>query len=327
MLKTCLKPQLMRLVFAFAAVYIIWGSTYLGIKVALESMPPFFMVGVRFLIAGLVMYGWTRIKGTPKPEPAHLLSTLILGVLLLGFGTTGVVLAERSLATGLVSLLVAMVPLFIVLFDWLRPSGKAPEMPVILGVLLGICGLAFLLGPNKFMSGGTDIGAVMCVVVGSMGSAAGALYSRSAKLPSSQLQTAGLEMLFAGIVLLLISFCAGEFSLVQHTHFSERSLWALAYLVVFGSMVAFSAYVWLLKQVHPSQVATYAYVNPVVAVLLGWSMAGESITVQTVIGAGIILSSVWLITQSPRKLVIKIDPGKTMKVKAAVSKRKEEALT
>jgi drug/metabolite transporter (DMT)-like permease len=321
MFKARFNPHLLRLVSAFALVYIIWGSTYLGIKVALESMPPFFMVGARFLVAGLVMYGWTHLRGAPRPEPRHLLSTFILGILLLGFGTTGVVLAERSLPSGLVSLLVAMVPFFIVLFDWLRPSGKAPTMHIIFGVLLGIGGLAFLLGPSKFAAGGIDLGALLCVTVGSMGSAAGALYSRSAKLPSSQLQTAGLEMLFAGIVLLLISFAAGEFSLVQHTSFSERSLWALAYLVVFGSMVAFSAYVWLLKEVHPSRVATYAYVNPVVAVLLGWSMAGESITIQTVFGAAIILSSVWLITQSPRKLVIKVEAVK------GVQKAKEGALT
>lgn len=301
-------PDKVKVILAFLVVYLVWGSTYVAIRFTLESMPPFLMVAIRFLIAGVLMFGWTMMRGEPRPQKAHIMPTAVLGVLLLVFGSTGVVLAERSVPSGLVSLLVATVPVYIVLLQWLRPGGVAPGKRVVAGLIVGILGLALLLNPDKFAAkNGIDMMGVVCVLVGSLGSAVGALYARSAKLPASQQVAAGMEMLFAGVVLFIIAACAGEFSYFQHFNVSLKSALALAYLIVFGSMLAFSAYGWLLKAVPADRVSTYAYVNPVVAVFLGWSLAGESITAQTVVGAAVILSAVLLITR----------PGPTAQLVAA----------
>ena len=303
-----MSPNKIKVILAFMVVYVVWGSTYVAIRFTLESMPPFLMVAIRFLIAGALMCAWTHVRGEPKPQKAHLLPTAILGILLLVFGSTGVVLAERSVPSGLVSLLVATVPVYIVLLQWLRPGGTAPGLRVVAGLVVGIVGLILLLGPAKVATNsGIDPFGVGCVLVGALGSAIGALYARSAKLPSSQQVAAGMEMLFAGAVLTVISACAGEFSYFQHFNLSLKSALALVYLIVFGSMLAFSAYGWLLKAVPADRVSSYAYVNPVVAVFLGWSLAGECITTQTIVGAAVILSAVLLITK----------PGPTAQLVAA----------
>jgi drug/metabolite transporter (DMT)-like permease len=289
----------LKIILAFVIVYIVWGSTYVATKITLESLPPFLMTAIRFLIAGAIMYGWASLRGAPRPERAHLLPTALLGILLLVFGSTGVALAVRSVPTGLVSLLVAIVPVYIVLLQWLRPGGIAPTKPVVAGIFVGMTGLIVLLGPDKFASNhGIDLFGVMCVMIGSLGSAIGALYARSARLPASGPQTAGMEMLFAGAVLIVISAIAGEFSFFQHFSLSLKSALSLLYLIVIGSMLAFSAYNWLLVKVPTTRVSTYAYVNPVVAVFLGWFLVGEGITTQTIVGAAIILSAVALITRS-----------------------------
>jgi drug/metabolite transporter (DMT)-like permease len=301
--KINLNAHQLRILFAFAVIYLVWGSTYVAIKFTLESLPPFLMVAVRFTIAGAIMYAWTRLRGAPRPDKSHYLPTAVLGTLLLVFGSTGVVLAERTVSSGVVSLLVATVPVYIVLLQWLRPGGLHPGRRVLAGLVLGMLGLALLLKPASFAAtgGGVDIFGVICVLIGSLGSAIGALYARSAKLPASQQLAAGMEMLFAGLILFVVSACAGEFSYFQHINVSLKSGLALLYLIVIGSMLAYTAYGWLLKMVHPSHVSTYAYVNPVVAVFLGWSLAGEGITAQTMIGAAVILSAVFLISRTPQK--------------------------
>lgn len=297
-----MTPDRLKVVLAFAVVYFVWGSTYIATKLSLESMPLFLMIGVRFLIAGSLMYIWMRLRGAAKPEKAHIVPSAVLGVLLLVFGSTGCALAVKSIPTGMVSLLVAIVPVYIVLLQWLRPGGVAPGKRVIAGLVVGMVGLVLLLGPDKVATNsGIDVFGVMCVLIGSLGSAIGALYARSAKLPSSQHLASGLQMLFAGLVLLIISVCAGEFSYFQHVNISLKSGLAFVYLVVFGSMLAFSAYGWLLRMVPPARVSTYAYVNPVVAVFLGWFLAGECVSVQTIVGAAVILSAVVLITKSGPK--------------------------
>jgi drug/metabolite transporter (DMT)-like permease len=300
-----LTPHQVKVLLAFITVYLVWGSTYVAIKFTLESMPPFLMVAIRFTIAGAIMYAAMRLRGAPKPDRSHVFSTAILGILLLVFGSTGVVLATRSVPTGVVSLLVATVPAYIVLLQWLKPGGMRPTKRVVIGLLLGTTGLALLLRPSSFAtSGGIDAFGVICVLIGSLGSAAGALYARSAKLPDSQHLASGMEMLFAGLILFVISFFAGEFSYFQHVNISMKSGLALLYLITFGSMLAFSAYGWLLKMVTPSRVSTYAYVNPVVAVFLGWVLAGEGVTTQTIIGASVILSAVFLISRGPAKVAV-----------------------
>lgn len=298
------KPNKIRIILAFLTIYLIWGSTYIAIKFALESFPPFLMGASRFFTAGILMCGWMLFRGAALPKRSHILPTLTLGCLLLVVGSMGVVLAEKTVPSGMVSLLVAMVPVFIVLLQWLKPQGIKPTKRVILGLITGVSGLVFLIEPQKFAGAESiDLVGVSFVLLGCLGSAAGAIYSRSAHLPDSQQLAAGMEMLFAGLVLFICSACAGEFkpSALAQLHISLVSGLSWLYLMVFGSMLAFSVYIWLLKQVNPAHVSTYAYVNPVVAIFLGWWLAGETISMQTFIGAGVILAAVWLITQSGPK--------------------------
>lgn len=299
--ESLLKSAWLKLVVAFAAVYLIWGSTYIAIKFALESMPPFLMVAFRFIIAGSLMYTFTRARGAARPEKVHLLPTFILGFLFLGVGGTGIVLAEKTLPTGLVSLLVANVPLYIVLIQWLKPGGSYPGTRILIGLALGVAGLLILVGPGKIIGGRIDFAGVAYVLIASICSAIAAVYSRTAVLPQSQQMSAGMQMIFGGVVILLVSACSGEFSSIQTLHITMKSFLALGYLIIFGSMVAFSAYVWLLARVNPSRVSTYAYVNPVVAIFLGWLLAHESITAETLIGTAVTLCAVWLITMTAPK--------------------------
>jgi len=217
------------------------------------------------------------------------------------FGSIGVVLAEKTVPSGMVSLLVAMVPVDIVLLQWLT-GGQKPTAKVITGLIIGVTGLVVLLEPAKLTGGaGIDFTGVVYVLLGCLGSAAGALYSRRANLPQSQQLAAGMEMLFAGLILFAIAAGAGELSQLGNIHISLKSFLAWLDLLVFGSMPAFSVYIWLLKHVNPAHVSTYAYVNPVVAIFLGCTLADETISPQTFIGAAIILLAVWLITQSNSK--------------------------
>ncbi|MDP3508661.1 MAG: EamA family transporter [Candidatus Melainabacteria bacterium] len=297
-----IKPSRIRIILAFLTIYLIWGSTYIAIKFALESFPPFLMGATRFFTAGLIMCGWMLLRGAPRPNRSHMLPTLALGILLLVIGNTGVVLAEKTVPSGMVSLLAATVPIFIVTLQWLKPKGIKPTKRVILGLITGLSGLVFLIEPQKFAGADSiDLLGVSFVLTGCLSSAVGAIYSRSAHLPSSQQLTAGLQMLFASLILFVCSACAGEFSQIEQLRISFLSGISWLYLVVFGSMIAFSVYIWLLKQVNPAHVSTYAYVNPIVAIFLGWWLAGETISIQTFFGAGVILAAVWLITQNGPK--------------------------
>jgi len=299
MLQSKISPDRLKVFVAFLIVYLVWGSTYIATRFSLESMPLFLMIAIRYLIAGSIMYVWMRMRGAPKPEKAHLVPTAVLGVLLLVFGSAGAAMAVRTVPTGMVSLLVAIGPVYIVLLQWLKPGGSAPDKKVFAGIVVGIAGLLLLLGPDKIATNsGIDLFGVICVLIGSLGAAVGAIYARSARVPASQPLAAGMQMLFASAVLFVISACTGEFSSLQHLNISLKSTVSLVYLIVFGSMMAFTAYGWLLKTVPVTRVSTYAYVNPVVAVFLGWFLAGEVISMQTIAGAAIILSAVALITRS-----------------------------
>jgi drug/metabolite transporter (DMT)-like permease len=292
-------PSTLRIALAFLAIYVVWGSTYVAIKFSLESLPPFLMAAIRFTIAGILMSIWCKLQGAPAPKRENILPTFILGILLLVFGSTGVVLAEKSVPSGLVSLLVTTVPIYIVLLQWLRPGGTRPTLRVIAGLAMGLIGMLLLLDPRLVHDNESiDYVGVSYVLVGALGSAIGVLYAPKAKLPVSQQVAAAMEMLGAGVALFVIAFCCGEYSYFAAPHISLKSILSMVYLIVFGSMVAFSAYAWLLKVVSPSRVATYAYVNPVVALLLGWLLAGEPLTASSIIGSGVVLSAVWLITQA-----------------------------
>lgn len=293
------------LLAAFGAVYIIWGSTYLGIKYAIETLPPFLMAGARFLIAGAVLYGLARLgfgeteKRRERPLPSHWRTAAVVGILLFLCGNGGVTWAEGYITSSLAALLVATEPLWIVLLSWLVQGGSRPNGKVWLGLALGFAGVWLLVSggtPASASEGGTNIlGA--CVVIGAAFAwAVGSVYSLRASLPRSPLLSSGMQMLAGGALLLLLGMMTGELARLNLNSVSTRSILAFLYLTVFGSIVAFTAYSWLLRNASPARVSTYAYVNPVVAVLLGWALAGEAMTTSALLAAGIIVASVALIT-------------------------------
>lgn len=297
------ERNVLLLVAAFAAVYLIWGSTYIAIKYAIETLPPFLMAGTRFLIAGGTLYAIARFSGDyEKPTWRQWRTSLIVGILLLLGGNGGVVWAQHYIPSGLAALLVAVEPLWIVLLNWLYLKAERPNLKVILGLVLGFVGIYLLIGngvaTNASTSGWTQIFGALVVVGAAFSWACGSLYGLKAPSPKSPVLASGMQMLSGGAVLFLFSGITGDWARFNPNTVSANSVLALSYLIVFGSIVAFTAYSWLLKNASPAIVSTYAYVNPVVAVLLGWALANESLSPQMLIGAAIIVGSVALITSN-----------------------------
>ena len=287
-----------RLFLAFAAVYLVWGSTYLAIRFAVETLPPLLMAGARFVIAGAILLLWARVRERVRaPTPREWLTGLIGGALLLLGGNGAVVWAEQRVPSGIAALLVAIVPLWMVLLDWLRPSGRRPAGLVFVGLAMGLIGLGLLVGPDAANAGGgiDPLGAAV-LVFGSLSWAVGSIYTKSAPKPASANAASGTQMFAGGICLLLVALVGGEGAQLDLANASSRSLLGFAYLVTFGSLIGFTAYVYLLAHTTAAKAATYAYVNPVVAVLLGWAFAGEPITARTLVAAAVILASVAIIT-------------------------------
>lgn len=298
------RRQLILLIAAFAAVYIFWGSTYLAIKYAIETFPPFLMAGARFVFAGAILYVWSMFtKDYEKPKAAHWKTSFIVGTLLLLGGNGGVVFAEHYISSSLAALLVATEPFWIVLLGWLWLKGARPNLKVALGLVIGFLGVWLLIGgQNPGGAAATAAGASMqlistiVIMAAAFSWALGSIYGLRAPVPKSSLLTAGMQMISGGLVLLLVSFITGEWSKFNVAQVSANSWFGLVYLIVFGSLIGFTAYSWLLKNAPPAMVSTYAYVNPVIAVFLGWLIAGESFTGQMLLGAGVIVGSVMLIT-------------------------------
>lgn len=296
------RPSTLRLVAAFAAVYLIWGSTYLAIRFAIETLPPLSMAGVRFAVAGALLFAWARLRGTPLPDRRQVFDSALVGALLLLGGNGAVVWAEQWVASGLVALLVATVPLWMVLLDWLWARSARPSVGVWFGVAWGLVGVALLVGGDAVGGGGgAALAGGIVVILGSFSWAAGSIYARSARLPVAPRLATALQMLWGGAFLLAAGGLMGEWSRWDPAGTSLRSALALAYLVVFGSLVAFAAYIWLLQVSTPARVATYAYVNPVVALVLGWALADEPLTFQTLVAAAVILSAVVLLNLAGRR--------------------------
>jgi drug/metabolite transporter (DMT)-like permease len=300
MVDAAARPTVTKVLAAFAAVYVIWGSTYLAIRFAIETLPPLAMAGVRFLAAGGAMYAFLRWRGMPAPKRIQWRSAAVVGGLLLMGGNGCVVLAERTVPSGVVALLVAMVPLWMVLLEWVRAGGTRPTARTVMGLLVGFGGMVLLVGPMELAGGGVDPFGAMLVMIGSVSWAAGSIYSRSAPLPASPFMATAMEMLSGGAMLLVAGTLRGELAGLDVSAFSSRSLLAMLYLIVFGSLVGFTAYIWLLGVSTPARVSTYAYVNPVVAVFLGWAMANEPITPRVLAAAAVIVAAVAVITTAKR---------------------------
>jgi len=299
-----------RIVLAFAAIYIIWGSTYLAIRFAVETLPPFLMLATRFGVAGLLLYSWLRLRGMPRPPPVEWAGSAAVGGLLLVGGTGAVAWAEQWIPSGLAALIVTIVPVWMVLLDWLRPDGRRPTPPVVAGLLLGFCGVALLIGPVELGGGGRMqyLGAG-AVLFGTISWATGSVLGSGLPHPGAPRMAAALQMSMGGLLLLVLGTVAGEWGRIDPSGISSRSILSLAYLIVFGSIIAFAAYVYLLKVSTPARVGSYAYVNPVVAVFLGWALADEPVTVRTLAAAAIIITGVVLIVTRRRPPTTEGAPG------------------
>lgn len=295
------ERNLILMVAAFAAVYLVWGSTYLAIKYAIETFPPFLMAGGRFIVAGAILYTWARFSSDyEKPKREHWRTSLVVGTFLLLGGNGAVVFAQHYISSSLAALLVATEPFFIVLLTWLWLKGGRPTPRVIIGLAVGFVGVWLLIAGQKSIgsstSGAEQLLGTFAIIGGALSWAIGSIYGLRAPVPKSSILTAGMQMLAGGFVLMIVSLVTGEWQRFEIAQVSTNSWLAVAYLIVFGSLIGFTAYSWLLKNAQPAMVSTYAYVNPMVAVLLGWLVAGETMTGQMLVGAGVVVGSVVLIT-------------------------------
>jgi drug/metabolite transporter (DMT)-like permease len=283
-----------KIVLAFLAVYLCWGMTYLAMRVVVRDIPPHLMSGARFLVAGLVLYLWTRRRGDPRPTATQWRAAAIVGAFLLLGGNATVAWAEQQVPSGLAAVLIAVAPIWMVAFEWAR-GGPRPGKRVLAGLILGLAGVALLVSPKGDSTTQVNlIGAVM-LVLASASWAWGSVVSKSAPLPKSPFLATSMEMIGGGLLLLLTALAAGQFTHFRPTQVSADAVLAWLFLVVFGSLVGFTAYIWLLGVTSIAKAGTYAYVNPIVAVFLGWAILDEPVTGKTLIAALVILVGVALV--------------------------------
>lgn len=286
-----------RIWLALFTLYIAWGTTYLAIRFAVETIPPFFMTGVRFLLAGLVLYIWRRLAGDPAPTPIQWRFTAIIGTFLLVGGIGGVTLAEKHIPSGIAGLIVAATPMWVVLIEALRPGGERPTWQSLIGVLIGLAGIFILVEPGKTSGhqGSYSLLGIAVILLATLSWSIGSLYSHGANLPKSPLLSAGMELLSGSAGSFLVGLLTGEGHHLDLSAISLRSLSGLSYLILVGSLVGFVCYTWLLRVAPTSLVMTYAYVNPLVAVILGSVLAGEVLSPRDLVATPLILMAVGLI--------------------------------
>lgn len=289
-----------RIWLALLALYFVWGSTYLAIRFTVETIPPFLSAGIRFLVSGAILLVWQRAAGKALPTRRQWVSTTIIGILLLLGGNGLVSYAEQFVPSGIAALIIGTVPMWLVLIEALRPGGVKPTWPVVLGLVTGFGGIYLLVGPHEVAGSAVvqnplGMGAIfLAAFLWSIGS----IYSRGADLPASSLVATGAEMLAGSFVILAFSGLIGEWSAFDLAAVTARSWLGLLYLITFGSLVGFVSYIWLLKHAPVSLVATYAYVNPLVAVFLGAWLADESLSARVLVAGTVIIGSVVLINQT-----------------------------
>lgn len=295
-------PPLWLVLAAFAALYIVWGSTYLGIRIAIDSIPPFFMAGSRFVVAGAVLYAFMRMRGAARPTAPQWVAATITGGLLLLAGNGGVTWAEQLVPSGITALVIAAVPAWIALADWLRPGGKRPGALALAGIVIGFVGVSLLV------SGRTATGAhlvhpagAVALVMATLLWSIGSIYSRHSPKPANTMLAIGMQMMAGGGLQLLTGLVLGEAHRFSWAAITPSSAWAWVYLTSIGSLVGFTAYVWLLQVSTPARVSTYAYVNPLIAVLLGHLVLHEAVPTGVALAGGLILGAVVLLTLKTAK--------------------------
>lgn len=294
-------PHRFKLLLAFFLIYLIWGSTYLAIRYAIETLPPFLMAGSRFFSAGVLLFTVMRLRGVPSPSLRQWVQLGVVGTFLFLGGNGLVVWAEQFITSGLAALLVSTLPLWLILLDWLWAQGPRPTGRALCGITLGFAGLVVLVDPARVLNSDVHLpGAALCVVA-SMLWAIGSIYSKKFRQPPSIFMSAACQMIGGGLALLGVALLFGETTGFSFAQVSAVSLGGFLYLLVFGSIVANSAYVWLLQNASATSVSTYAFVNPAVAIFLGWALADEQLTLQIMLGAGIILAGVVLVISAGRR--------------------------
>lgn len=301
-------PSKLRLILAFAALYLFWGGTFLFIRFGIETIPPFLMAGARHLVAGLILYVWAQMRAASRgearerPTARHWLSAFALGALMLVGGNGGVTWAEQRVASGLAALMIATMPMWLVLIDWMWHGAARPTWRVTIGIVVGFAGVVILVGPGRLA--GADrvdpVGAVVLTLAAILW-AIGALYSRSAPLPKNLLLVIAMQSVAGGVLLFAVSAAAGEWARFSFAAVTLKSALSVAYLTVFGSIIGFTAFIWLMRVTTPARVSTYSYVNPIVALLFGWLAGGEPLPARTLIAAATIVVAVILIVSQPVK--------------------------
>jgi drug/metabolite transporter (DMT)-like permease len=292
------RPSRVSLISGFGCIYVVWGTTYLGIRLAVADMPPFLMAAVRFLIAGGVLYGFLRLRGGPRPQAARWKEQSLVGLCLVG-GNAVVCWAEQFVPSGLTALAVGTAPFFMVIFSFLMPGGTRPSRWVVVGLLLGLAGLLILFGPGAFPAGQRPPSLrVAGLFISSAAWCLGSVYSKHTGSKAAPAWTAAMQMLAGGAAMLVVSVALGEERGLHLAAMTLTSWGAFTYLTVVGSLIAFPTYIWLLKHNPPARVATYAYVNPVVAVLAGWLILGESLQLRLFLAVPVLIGGVVIITTS-----------------------------
>jgi drug/metabolite transporter (DMT)-like permease len=288
------RPSRLSVAAALVALYLIWGSTYLAILIALETLPPFLTAGVRFLVAGALLYGWARFQGAPTPERRQWGSAAWIGGLMFLVGNGGVVWSETRIPSSLTALLIAMVPMWFAVLEWVWLKQR-PGFARTIGLLIGLGGVALLVDPAGYR-GGADPLAALAVAASAFAWATGSLCSRRALLPSSGSMATATQMIAGGVFLLALGAASGEAAALDVARVSLASVLAAIYLLVFGSLVGFTTYAWLLRVTSTGVASTYAFVNPAVAVALGWGLAGEAVNGRILVAGGLIIVAVVILT-------------------------------
>jgi drug/metabolite transporter (DMT)-like permease len=290
-------PSRLRLLGAFAALYVLWGSNFLAIRYAAEAMPPFLMMAVRCLMAGAILFAWARVRSGEGPATGHWRSAAAVGTLLF-LGCHGLLAwAEQRIPSGVAALVLATTPVWLTLLDW-GAGGPRPTGRAVAGLALGLAGLVFLVGPS---TGGATLLALLVLVLSAFAWAAGSILSRRLRLPSNLVLSSGMQLLAGGVALSLVGLALGEAGRVDRGMLTVRALGGFAYMVLVSSLVGFTAYTWLLRVAPPTQVGTYAFVNPVVALMVGWAVGGERVSAATLVASAVIVAGVALIVTGGRR--------------------------
>lgn len=294
---------------ALATIYLVWGSTYLAIRVAVETMPPFAMAAGRFLIAGSLLFGFLKFRGAPRPTARQWFENSIIGTLLLVGGNGLVGWAEQEVPSGVAALLIGVGPLFIVLTEWAWQGGQRPTALTMVALGLGLIGVAWLAAPWE-QSGAhrlppVGVGVIMAAC---LFWAIGSIYSRHARSGAGPLMSASLQMLGGGGALIVVGLLTGDFRRLEFAAISTHSWWSFVYLIVVGSLIGFCTFVWLMKNVPPALAATHAFVNPLVAVVLGWWLLDEEVSSRTFVATAIIITAVVIITVQKNRTRLAIPP-------------------